>query len=331
VEQGSAGAPAAVQQPQSGSRVSRAEPSPTAEGDEEKTIVARVNGAGISRQSLINMVISERGRLRSPSPTPEEKEALIKEALDRLIFEELAYQKAKAEGIKADPSEVDKRIADLKVQYGGADALKEKMEKEGVTEDELRAAIARNMVLQRIFKREIEDKVAAPSEDEIKKAYEKEKGNMFIAEKVVVNDIIFFLDLDKAESVQKAEKVLDKLRADKNTDPKSLPPDGTFIVREIELSRLKQPQLYEEAKKLKVGQYSGVIKTSDSIHIIQLKEYDPMREYTLEDMRGFLADRIRNQAVASRTREWEKELRKGAKIEILDTRNPEQKPAKDSK
>jgi peptidyl-prolyl cis-trans isomerase C len=324
-------ASAAVQQSQPDSGASRADSSRNQNEKEKKTIVARVNGVDINLQSLINMMISEKARLGRISPTPEEKEALVREAMDRLIFEELAYQKATAEGMKADPAEIDKRIADLRVQYGGPDVLEERMKENGVTEADLRSAIARNMVLQRIFKKEIDDKVAPPPEAEIKKAYEKDKSNMVVAEKVLVNDITFFLDLDKSESVAQAGKVLDRLRADKNIDPKSLTPDGSFIVREEELNRVKQPKLYEEAKKLKVGQYSGVIQTSDSLHIIQLKEYDPARAYTFEEMRGFLAGQIRNKAVEKRTREWEDELRKGAKIEILDTRNHEQKPAKDAK
>jgi parvulin-like peptidyl-prolyl isomerase len=316
--QGGALTPPAVQEVQPESQASLNEPSGNVKEDEKKAAVARVNGVDISRDALDYIMLSEQAKQGRPVLSPEEGAKMRKDALDRLIFEELAYQKATAEGLKADPAEIDKRIADLKVQYGGADVLKKKLEEKGVTEEDLRAAIARGMVLQRIFKREIEDKVPAVTEDEIKKAYEKAKDAFPIAEKVLVNDMVFFLDPDKEESVQQVRTILRKLQDGSNTDPKSLPLDGTFIVQEIELSKLKEPQLYDEAKKLKVGEYSGVIKTSDSLHIIQLKEYSPVRQYTLDEMRGFLADRFRQESRLKITREWEEELKKGAKIEILD-------------
>jgi parvulin-like peptidyl-prolyl isomerase len=318
-------APEAVKQAQPDSHVSEA----TAKAKEggENTIVARVNGVDIDLQSLLNMMNSERARFGRATLKPEQMKALREAALDRLIFDELAYQSAKASGIKADPTDIDHRIEELKVQYGGPEAFKETLKKAGVTEEDLRKQIARDMVLQRIYKREIDDKVGEAPEDRLKKEYEKEKGNFLVAEKGLVNDIIFFLDIDKEESLQKAGKILQELRADKNRDPKSLPLDGTFIVRELELSKLNEPQLYDEAKKLKVGEYSDIIKTKDSLQIIQLKEYEPARQYTFEEMRGFLADRFKKQAELKRAQEWERELKKNAKIEILDTGENEQSPA----
>ena len=38
----------------------------------------------------------------------------------------------------------------------------------------------------------------------------------------------------------------------------------------------------------------------------------------MEEMRGFLDDKLRSEAQERRLREWDEELRKGAQIEVLD-------------
>jgi parvulin-like peptidyl-prolyl isomerase len=290
----------------------------SSEGEAKKVNVARVNGTDITLQSLIARSDYLSARNKHAADVSQQDDSARKEALESLIFEELAYQKAIAEGLGASKADIDGRIGELKVKLGGPEAFKERLEKNGVSEEELRAAAARDMALQRIFHKEIDDKVTV-SEDEIKREFEKRKGKFIMAEKVVVNDIIFFLDPDKKESIQKAENVLKTLRDGDNKDAGSLVPDGTFIVQKTELIKEKQPEFYKKAKKLKIGELSDVIRTSDSLHVLQLKEYAPQRQFTLDDMKDYLESLVRGEARMKRMKQWEKELRSGAKIEILDT------------
>jgi hypothetical protein len=90
----------------------------------DNVVVARVNGVDITVDSLKSMMKHMIGREGQGSPRPEEAEALRKKALDRLIFQELAYQKAKAEGLTADPKDVDSTLAALKTRLGGEEAYK---------------------------------------------------------------------------------------------------------------------------------------------------------------------------------------------------------------
>lgn len=298
---------------------------PDTKGDQKKLIVARVNGTAITERALIDMMNYRSARLGRAAGTPQAKESLRKEALDRLIFEELAYQEAIAAGLKADPVEVDKNFQSLKVQMGGPEMLKEKFERDGGSEEQMRADIARTMVLQQAFQHQIFDKVTV-SDDEIKREYEKSKGKFLLAEKVIVNDLIFFLDPDKDESVRKVEEVLKTVQENENKDLKSLVPDGTFIVKETELDKKKQPDLYEQAKKLQVGELTGVIKTNDSLQVLQLKAYSPERQFGLDDMKIYIETQIGGEKRLKRMHEWESELKKRAAIEILDTGEHKEPP-----
>jgi parvulin-like peptidyl-prolyl isomerase len=283
----------------------------------KKIVVARVNGAEITMYALVTMMnrIARRGATAS---TPEGIDTVKKEALDRLILQELAYQKARSTGLQAPQENVDAAMANLKENVGGEEGYKQLLEKEQVTEQELRTQVERSLTLERIFAQEVYGKVTIP-EDELKNAYEKEKGNYIRPEKVSVVDV-FFAGKEGDDSLAgKAETARAKILQDKNRDPWRLVLDGTFIVRNYELRTGKDRELREEAKKLKTDGISGVVKAPDGFHIIKLREYSPERQLTFDEVKGSLENRLRAPAQEKRLREWEQELRGVAKIEIVKT------------
>jgi parvulin-like peptidyl-prolyl isomerase len=106
---------------------------------------------------------------------------------------------------------------------------------------------------------------------------------------------------------------------EENKDPWKLEPDGTFAVRELEINKLREKELYEAAIKLKPGELSGVVTTSDSLHVLKLKQYTPEKQFTFEEVRKAIEAKLRAKAEGERLRAWQAELRKGAKIEIPET------------
>lgn len=286
-------------------------------------VVARVNGAEITSGAVSGMMSRLKAGKGHGAESSRGTDALRKEALDRLIFEELACQEAKADGVRADPREVDQRLEDMRTRMGGEEGLRKALEKENRTEEGLRAAIERDIVLRRIVAREVPDNVVVPEED-IAREYEREKGEFVIPEKVVVDDVVIFLNPGERASVERAGEIRRKVLEDKDRNPWNLEPDGTFIVHETEIHRGKQEELYREAVKLKPGELSGVIETEDSLHIVRLKEYTPMKQLDLDQVRGFIARKLKAEARQKRLRQWEADLRKNATIEIMDV--SERKP-----
>jgi parvulin-like peptidyl-prolyl isomerase len=283
-----------------------------------RVIAARVNGVEITEASVVKMM-NHMGAKKGQNGTGfGDTENLRKEALDRLIFQELAYQKAKGENMTADPKKVDDALAVIKTNLGGGDEYGKFLEKEGVTEAELRAQVEKSLILDHIFSREVREK-ASVSEDAIKKEYEQNKDALVKHEKIAVIDVVFFLDMKDAVSVRKAETVLHKIQDDKDKNPQNLVSDGTFVVRDMLLAKNNEPVLYEAAKKLATGQLSGVLRTADSIHIIKLMEYVPEKRYTFDEVRNSLETKLKAQEQKKRLREWEGELRMGARIEVAPT------------
>jgi len=296
-----------------------AERQETHEKSPAKVVVALVNGVEITMESLEIMMKSIGAGKRPETALTENTREVKKKALSQLILQELAYQKAKSEGLNVEQKDIDKAIADMRKKLGDEAKYREFLDKEGISEDELRQRIRRNLILKRIFTREILDKTTI-SEEELKKEYEQNKEIYTKPEKIVVDDVVFFLSTDAPDSLKKAEETLGKIQADKEKDPWGLVLDGTFVVRDLEIKDGGQEkEIYVEAKKLKVGELSGVFPSLGTFHIIKLKEYAPFKQFTFEEVKGGIERKYRGQAQKKRLLEWEAELKKSARIEIMET------------
>jgi len=294
-----------------------------AQGEAEGSIIARVNGVGITLQSLdslVNLINMQQSMQHGMKPVnPEEKDANRKKALDRLILDELAWQKAKAEGFKADPSDVEKNLEGLKTKLGD-EAFKQMMEREHLTEEILRTRIERSLVIRLIFDKEVVEEASKilVTEDDLKREYEKEKTMFTMPEKIEVSDVVFFLEPEDPQSAQIAERVLEMILTDKDRNPFNLASDGNYAVYDTEVKKQKDPELYQVARKLQVGELSGVIIARDSLHIIKLKSYSPEIQVPFEKAKGYLETNLKTEALRNRALKWETELKKDAKIEIFE-------------
>jgi parvulin-like peptidyl-prolyl isomerase len=281
-------------------------------------VAARVNGVDIPLSSVtaaMHRLAAKKGHEDRP---PAGMEEIRKAALDRLIIQELAFQQAMAQGIKVDEKKIDDAVADLKTKLGGDEAYRKALEREGLSEKELRARLERNVALQMISKKEVDDRISV-TDDEVKKEYERDKAAFYQPEKVSVTDVVFFMTVEDRNSEKKAGEILQKIKDDKETNPWHLAPDGTFIVRDTDLDRDKDKELYGAARKLKVGELSGVIVTPDSLHIIKLKEFVPEKNVSFDQAKGLIRGMLRSRAWQKRMEEWQSELKKGAQIEIFGT------------
>jgi hypothetical protein len=81
--------------------------------------------------------------------------------------------------------------------------------------------------------------------------------------------------------------------------------------------KTEEPELYEEAKAER-GRTFRRDKGFRQYHIIKLKEYMPERLQTLDEVRRNIDVRLIAEAKKKRMQEFEAELKKGAKIEIIE-------------
>lgn len=268
-------------------------------------IVAEINGSPVYMSRLLRVLS---GRAVS--------DVSIKEALDNIITEELAFQKAKKLGLRPEERKIKNAIVELRIDLG-EEGFSDYLKKEGLSEDALALLIEKKMLVEMLYAQEVVKRVMIP-EDHIRAEYEKQKERFKLPEKVVVVDVRFLKDSE--DSMKKAEDLLLRIKDEYNGDPWRLVQDGTFIINQIRLNRIKQKELYEVAKRLDVGGLSGIIKAPDGLHIIKLVEYSPERYPSLEEMRVYLEGRLFPDALKKREMTWKEELRKEAEIKIYEER-----------
>lgn len=277
------------------------------------TLVAKVNGVGLSQDALENMM----GRISTIShetSTAGPSEEIRKRALDQLIVQELAVQQAKHLGLGVKPRDIDAAISALVGhELKDYEALLAKL---NVTDAEFRSELERSMLIRLVITREVIEK-ADVSEDEVKNEYEARKEDYVVPGKVSVLDVTAASQSADQSLGKKAKKLLAQMKSAKNPDLRELASAASFTVQSRDLEKTKEPALYDAARKLKPGKLSGVIKAGDAVHILQLIAYTPERQIPYEEVKGALKGRLRAEAMKKRREAWEQELKKGAQIELM--------------
>lgn len=286
------------------------------EAEAKKIVAAKVNGVNIALDEVIKMMNRIGGQIMAHKGGAPDFDQIKKAALDRLILQELAIQQAAALGVKPEQKDIDDTIADVIAKSGGEEEFKKFLEKEKLTEAMVREDVRRSLTLQRIYTKEVVDKSNVP-DDKLKEEYEKDKSKFIQPEKIALVDVVIFLDAKDKGADAKAEAILKKIK-ENNDDPFKLGQDPTFVVRTYFPDSTKDKEMLEAVKKMKVGEISGIIKQKDGLHIIKLMEYSPEKQLTFDEAKGLIEAKFKAGAQMERMKEWNEELRKGAKIEIMD-------------
>lgn len=285
----------------------------------KKIIVARVNGKEITMFQLVRMMNQLAPRyVKSPEDVTDEITARVKkDALDRLVFDELAVQYAEKTGLKIPAEEIDKVVGQVKESVGSAEEYKKYLETRDLTEEKLKELIVRGRQREKIFALEVYDKTKV-ADEKITGLYDKMKaaGQLRTEDEVVVKDLLMLKGKEDAETKKKAEQLLDQIKKN-DGDMGKLVLDGSFITRRMTVSKEKNPVMYEAIKKMEVEQLSGVVKDSDSYHIFKVIKKDYARDLNQEESRAFVENKLRTEAQNERRVAWEKEMRQNAKIEVL--------------
>lgn len=293
-----------------------AEETKKAEEEAKKVIAAKVNGGEINMFMLTRAMnrIAPKYIKEGEATTAETTAKIEKEALERLIFEELAVQEAIKQGINPKPEAIEKVLEEVKKNLGSEEAYRGYLDKNNLTEDALKKLIERSQRLELITAKEVYGKVKV-DDKLLHDEYEKEKGKYILPENLTVTDVWFVKGKDDAAR-EKAEEVLRIVRTSDN-DPTRLTLDGTFIVRKITVKKETYPRIYKAAEEMKVGDLNGLIDEKDGFHIIKVLKKEPSRPATFEEARPTLEPKFLYPVQEERRRQWQKGLRENAKIEIV--------------
>jgi parvulin-like peptidyl-prolyl isomerase len=284
--------------------------------DSKKVVVARVNGVNIIMNDLMNRMaqITFQHSGRGQQMTPEVRQKAEKEVLDMLIFRELAVQQAVNAGMKASPEAVVQAVAVLRTNAGSDEAFKKSLTMSGDTEESLRRSVERNMLFDMIATREIFGKIKV-DEKRLRDSYAKDKAKYAFPETFAVEEVVVVKGKDDAAAMKRAKEILALIK--KNHDFSKLPQDGSFMIRQGWIEKKEYPNVFTAAARLKEGSLSDVIREEDGLHIIKVMKREPARQLSFEEARPQIEIELKRPLIEKRKQEWEAELKKKAKIEIL--------------
>lgn len=253
-------------------------------------VLAEVNGRGILASEVekfyqVQLLEAE----QKPSREQEQIQRLM--ILRALIDNEILLQRAEKMGLLASDAEVEAKFAERKSPYTEQE-FQARLKQRGLTVEDLKNDIRRELTLEKVFNKEIRSKVQV-NDEEIAKAYEENKAGFNIPEtrfhvaQIVVTSAadvpVANLKNDKAkgeaQARQKAEAIAARLQAGEefgrvaaelSEDPNSARNNGDLGFIPASALEKADPALKQAILSLQPGQTSGIVRSRDSYYFLKL-------------------------------------------------------------
>lgn len=144
-----------------------------------KDVWAVVNGTSISRSDVEKYY---RSRQQTDGGTPSHDEALSLKLsiLDQLVNNEILFQRAKELNLVASDGEVEDRFTQSKSSFT-EDEFQKKLQDSGLTVDDLKIEIRRELSIQKVLNREVVAKITV-TDAEVAAFYDANKAQFSVAE-----------------------------------------------------------------------------------------------------------------------------------------------------
>ncbi len=291
-------------------------------------IVAQVNKDCITLSRLNKELSRLKQYLKSKYQGAEYEKELKKsesKLLNNIIDEMLLLQKAKEMGMDEDLDLEAESIRDrIMKDYGvpSLDALKESLRRRGITYDEYMENLKKQILIGRIRGAVLHRNVKILSED-VKKYYEGHKDEFRVPALYHLREIVVYTK-DKKDEVakKKIEDAFNELKEGKdfkavaiNFSEGATAKNGGDL-GEFKLSELS-PQIAKVVKNLKVGSYSGIIKTDFGYEIVQLVSKKDSYIKPFKEVKDKIENKLFNKESGPAMKKYIKELRSESYIYVF--------------
>jgi parvulin-like peptidyl-prolyl isomerase len=308
------------------------EPSESADDEEEASapavdrVVASVDGDPITMREVKDFS-SQHGQ---PIDTDDFATSdAAKTAVKALIGEKLLEQEVKKYDDKVDEAQVDKYIAQLRMDKHMSDEqFRAQLQASGMSYDELRKRARMDLEKAMMIEQEVRAKINVP-DSEIKAAYDAHKEDFTITkERLRLSQVLISLPANptpaqvaaaqkKAEMVRaralKGDDFADLARVYSDDDSKSNGGElGWFAPADINDSILAA------VKPLKPGEVSAPVRTSHGIHVVKLEEHEVPGVVPLSEVKTQIRATLVDQKSSEQLEKWvESDLVKQHYVETM--------------
>jgi len=279
----------------------------------DDVVVAKVNGATFTKKDLeteVDRLIPQATFHRKV--TEEKRKLYYDKAIEALVNRELQYQDAVAKGVEVDKEKVNAQMENIRKRFT-PEKYKAALEKDGITEEKLRAQVEKEVLVQAINeKKETEARI---SEKDVKEYYEKNPAKFKQPDTVQLRIIT-------TTDEKKAQDILAKIKAGEDFgDIAYKMSEDPYRVKGGDLGYMHKgmmiPEIEEAASKLKVGEVSDIVKVENAWFIIKLEDKKPEHMLSFEEIKGELKKELEKNRIQELKEAWITDLRAKAKIEVL--------------
>ena len=284
-----------------------AEPEMPKDTDAEKVIAT--SGGLVVTQGEIDEILAKNRKysmmMSGGKPfelTPEQKERQRKDAIGKLLVSKHMLAEAKASGLEVTDEEIDEKFEQVFKMYGGKEKFLKASGREDIGDDALRKEMADTILREKYIEREVYSKIPAPSEEETREWYEKNKSkfgapDMVGARIITVKVAEGASDEDVAGAKERLLKLAARLKdgeafeaVAKEASEDGWAPKGG----EMGLIRERQARLGGEFDKAafaaEVGKVSDPIRTSEGFCLLEITEKRPAEQKSFEEAK----DQVKN-------------------------------------
>lgn len=291
-------------------------------------VVAVVNNEPITSTELQQyMVRAKRQVAKQGVQIPEDE--LRQQVLEQMILEKLQLQVAKRMGITVNDTAIDRAIEDIARRNNMTlDALKQALAADGITFEQFREQIRREMTIARLRDREMEGRVTVSDAEvnhflannpDVMRRIEAEAGNVT---QTHVRHILARTNQTTNDEAAKAKLLALRERIVNGVDfaelAKANSDDGSAF-KGGDLGWINPgdtvPQFEEAMNRLAPGEISQPVKTPFGWHLIQVLERRPLT--ASEDYRrNYARQLLRRQKMEQTYNAWLQTIRAEAFVEI---------------
>ncbi|OQX54695.1 MAG: hypothetical protein B5M48_00195 [Candidatus Omnitrophica bacterium 4484_213] len=270
--------------------------------EEVNKIVAVVNNEVITQQELdYNLLpLYEQYKAVYQNKDLDKKLKRAKEnILEQMIENKLILEEAEKRGIKASEEEIEKEIAKARKRFSSLEEFTKTLRQENLNIQKLRERYKEQIMIRKTIQDYLVRKVDITPE-EIASYYEEHIDDFTQPERVKIRMLSF-------ESKDKAIETLNKLRAgDEFRDG-----EVKFVARGEMV-----PQIDSVIFSLKIGEFSGLIKTELGYCIFKVEGKQQKEISSFPKVRDKIENILWQKKSAEEFNKWMQELKKDAYIEI---------------
>ena len=263
--------------------------------------------------------------------SPEKKHQMLfkvrEEMLNKIIDEKIEDQQIKRYKITVGEAEIDQTIERIKeANYYTDEELRSALAMEGLTMDEYRDRLRKEMLRSKLVNLEVKSKIVITKED-VKSYYdshpEKYGGKkQYHLRHIIMQVNSFVSDAEKLKIKQKMQSVLEKLKEGEPfetmaiTYSESPTASGGGDLGSFRLDQLS-PILREAIQGLEAGELTPVLDTDQGYQIFLVEDIVRPPGRPLEEVTPEIERILFNEVVNKKFQVWLKELRTQSHIKII--------------